>query len=189
MVCIARFEKPYYSDPVHTAEQAKIAAAKTYKWRRAHETKPSFAIQPIITLPEPVATPEPTKSEPIWPANQQWFYDDRHYKLPPRFVHHIKSLVCLEFSASVTAINSTSRLRSIVIPRHISIYLCCELTFKSLSELGRLFDRDHTTIIAAIRRTKKRMHQDAYLCRLIVDLQDRIEQELENWRNGHSQMV
>ena len=184
MVCIARFEKPYYSDPVHTAEQAKVAASNAYKWRRAHETKPSLVIQPITSLPEPVAAPEPPNPEP---PNWDWLYVDHSFnragKWPTKFVNRIKSLVSMEFHTSVEKLESPSRLNSIVIPRHIAIYLCKMLTLKSTPEIARKFGgRDHTTILHAVKQTICRMQKDAYLCQQIIELEQRLNYDLMQWR-------
>lgn len=51
-------------------------------------------------------------------------------------------------------------------PRHIAMYLCTILTIRSLPEIGRAFNRDHTTIlhardkIARMRRTNAELNAE-----------------------------
>lgn len=48
-----------------------------------------------------------------------------------------------------------SDLREFAWERQVAMYLCRELTGKSLPVIGRLFDRDHTTVIHACRHVAK----------------------------------
>jgi chromosomal replication initiator protein len=56
---------------------------------------------------------------------------------------------------------SARRTKAIVRPRHVAMYLSRALTPRTLPEIGRRFgDRDHTTVLAAIRRIEGLMAQD-----------------------------
>lgn len=56
---------------------------------------------------------------------------------------------------------SAVRRYEIAHPRQVAIYLACELTFKSYSEIGRRFGgRDHTTVIHARKAVAKRIAKD-----------------------------
>ena len=46
---------------------------------------------------------------------------------------------------------SKRRERSVARPRQIAMYLAKHLTTKSLPDIGRAFDRDHTTVIHAVK--------------------------------------
>lgn len=59
---------------------------------------------------------------------------------------------------------SGRRNRSIVRPRQIGMYLCKQLTARSLPEIGRRFgNRDHTTVLHAIRKIEQLMTDDAQM--------------------------
>ena len=55
------------------------------------------------------------------------------------------------FMVKIADLKSTRRDRSIARPRQIAMYLAKELTSKSLPEIGSAFERDHTTIMHAIK--------------------------------------
>ncbi|XSG81542.1 MAG: chromosomal replication initiator protein DnaA [Methyloligella sp. ZOD6] len=59
---------------------------------------------------------------------------------------------------------SGRRNRSIVRPRQIGMYLCKQLTSRSLPEIGRRFgNRDHTTVLHAIRKIEQLMSDDVQM--------------------------
>jgi chromosomal replication initiator protein len=72
---------------------------------------------------------------------------------------------------------SCRRNRSIVRPRQIGMYLAKLLTARSLPEIGRRFgNRDHTTVLHAIRKVEQLMKDDTQL-REEVDLLKRLLRE------------
>ena len=76
---------------------------------------------------------------------------------PPDKGPHRPMRRILEAVADVSGVSeffllSSRRSRALARPRHIAMYLCCERTRFSLPEIGRFFDRDHTSVMHA-RRT------------------------------------
>lgn len=68
-------------------------------------------------------------------------------------VDGIKRVVCRHFGISHNDMISPRRDHKVQRPRMVAIFLSRELTARSLPEIGRKFGgRDHSTIIAAIRR-------------------------------------
>jgi len=59
----------------------------------------------------------------------------------------IQKLVAEEFNLSLHDLKGKKRSKGIVMPRHISMYLCRELTDYSQGEIGDAFGRDHSTVI------------------------------------------
>ena len=51
----------------------------------------------------------------------------------------------------------------IIRPRHIAMYLSREMTTKSLPQIGRAFNRDHTTVLAAVRKIERLRREDPAL--------------------------
>ena len=104
-------------------------------------------------------------------------------KFPYRFIKKVKKIVAKEFGIDVIDIDAGRRNHTYVVPRHVAIYLCKTLTLKSTPQLGEEFgDRDHTTVMHAIKATERRMRENKELCETIVDLLTRLEVGLAEWR-------
>lgn len=72
-------------------------------------------------------------------------------------VDHIKAIVARHFKISVLSLESAARTKEMIKPRFMAIALCKELTKLSLPQIARRFgNRDHTTILHAIREVKRR---------------------------------
>lgn len=69
---------------------------------------------------------------------------------------------------------SQRRMREVVRPRQIAMYLARELTPRSLPEIGRSFGgRDHTTVLHAIRTIGRLREIDADLDSDVRELEER----------------
>lgn len=94
----------------------------------------------------PVPTPAPTLSCP---------HCGRARPIPDGPLMKIKLTVCDRFSVNYADLLSARRTKNIIIPRQVAMYLCKELTPSSLPAIGRAFsDRDHTTVLHAVRKIK-----------------------------------
>ncbi|KAF0218397.1 MAG: chromosomal replication initiator [Geobacteraceae bacterium] len=73
----------------------------------------------------------------------------------------IQKFVADHFKIKVTELKSEKRLKTLVVPRQIAIYLCRELTKASYPEIGEKFGgKDHSTIIHSVKKIDKQMTQD-----------------------------
>ncbi len=76
-------------------------------------------------------------------------------------VDAIKQEVAAEFGMKPNDLRSKRRVKSIVLPRHIAIYVTRKLSDLSLSFIGQEFGgKDHTTVINSIRKAEKLMADD-----------------------------
>lgn len=67
-------------------------------------------------------------------------------------VSEIQAEVACHFGLTVADLLSERRSRRFARPRQFAMYLCRELTNKSLPEIGRRFgSRDHTTVMHAMK--------------------------------------
>jgi hypothetical protein len=74
----------------------------------------------------------------------------------------IAETVCTTYDVKMLDLYSARRDRPIILPRHMSWALARHLTPKSFPEIGRLMGgRDHTTVIAGIRKIEQAMETDA----------------------------
>lgn len=81
------------------------------------------------------------------------------------------------FNISVDDLKSPSRTRNLTTPRHISMYLCREMTDYSLPKIAELFNRrDHTTVINAIKNVEQQMAEKQSLYTQVSELTSRIRQ-------------
>ena len=79
-------------------------------------------------------------------------------------IEDILRLVSRHYGVSKSDILSPRRHRSVVWPRQIGMYLSKQLTTRSLPEIGRRFgDRDHTTVLHAIRKIDGEIANDSRL--------------------------
>lgn len=75
----------------------------------------------------------------------------------------IKKIVSDHFNVSIELLESRTRVREIAIARQFSMALTKKFTFLSLSSIGKLYNRDHTTVIHALQcvsdmRDTQRVH-------------------------------
>ena len=80
-------------------------------------------------------------------------------------VDEIQKKVAHHFNIKISDMFSARRSRQIARPRQIAMYLAKNLTSMSYPEIGKRFgNRDHTTIMHAVRKVEELMEQDAGLC-------------------------
>jgi len=89
----------------------------------------------------------------------------------PIRIEDIIKTVSRHFGVSKPDILSQRRHRSVVWPRQIGMYLAKQLTARSLPEIGRRFgNRDHTTVLHAIRKIESALDSNQRLRDEIDDL-------------------
>ena len=80
------------------------------------------------------------------------------------------------FNVSVGDLKKTRRSKSLILPRHIIMYLIRKFTDLSLPEIGGIMGaKHHTTVLYAIKKLKNKLNQDNQLKNTI----DTITQEIE----------
>ena len=67
-------------------------------------------------------------------------------------VAQIQRAVCRFYDVSFRELISHRKTADVVRPRQIAMMLAKELTIHSFPEIGRRFDRDHTTVLYAVRK-------------------------------------
>ena len=81
-------------------------------------------------------------------------------------ITNIKSVVADHYGITIKDMDSAKRSRNLVVPRQIAMYLCKEMTDKSLPQIGKEFGgRDHTTVLHACKKISSN----------ILELQDTID--------------
>jgi hypothetical protein len=103
---------------------------------------------------------------------------------PMLIVAHIQATVAAYYRIDVRYMKSAQRGFDVSHPRQVAMYLAAELTEKSLPSIGRCFNRDHTTVIYAIRAVRARMAADPELAMDVGYLKGRLA---PNPQDIHSQ--
>ncbi|MGO3325650.1 chromosomal replication initiator protein DnaA [Gordonia sp. (in: high G+C Gram-positive bacteria)] len=80
------------------------------------------------------------------------------------------------FDISVEDLRGPSKMRPVTQARQISMYLCRELTDLSLPKIGEAFDRDHTTVMYAVKKINKEMPERRKVYDHVQELTARIKQ-------------
>lgn len=95
-------------------------------------------------------------------------------KIVPPSVAKIQKVVAAHFNVNVHCILCHSRFPVAIRPRHIAIYLSNVLTSRSLSDIGRQFGRDHTSIMHAVRKMTQAIETDNVLADEIAAIKERL---------------
>ncbi len=76
-------------------------------------------------------------------------------------VEKIQKKVAEYFQIKVIELKSSKRLKNIVFPRQVAMYICRNMTNLSYPEIGSKFGgKDHSTIIHAIKKIERMMKED-----------------------------
>ncbi|BBK29367.1 chromosomal replication initiator protein [Stella humosa] len=79
-------------------------------------------------------------------------------------IEEIQKRVAEHFSIRMADMHSARRARAVARPRQVAMYLCKQLTPRSLPEIGRKFGgRDHTTVMHAVRKIEELRASDPNL--------------------------
>lgn len=90
-------------------------------------------------------------------------------------ITHIQAVVAAHYGLSLLEMQSRRAAWSVSHPRQEAMYLARELTGQSLPEIGRRFgDRDHTTVMFAIRQVKHRISVDTEVAENIGIMREKV---------------
>ncbi len=106
---------------------------------------------------------------------QMWFWDLVQEIRPaaPTPLVTVKSIMAAtQRFYGITRVDMTCnrRTKELVIPRQVAMYLCKTLTLKSLPEIGRWFNRDHTTVLHGIRKIERLREIDPLLSADVAEI-------------------
>ena len=87
----------------------------------------------------------------------------------------IAEVVALEFGTDMVALASRRQDAGVSLPRKVAMYLCRELTPESHEKIGKLFNRDYSSVIAAVLSLQKQMEKDDSLARRVQDIRYLLE--------------
>ncbi len=89
-------------------------------------------------------------------------------------IWHVAVIVAEDYGTSLAQMRGASRRSEDVRPRQVAMFLARRLTGQSLPAIGRYFNKDHTTVMHAVRVVTEEASQDHVLAGRLHDLAERI---------------
>ncbi|BDP40032.1 chromosomal replication initiator protein DnaA [Deinococcus aetherius] len=83
--------------------------------------------------------------------------------------------VASHFNLPPDVIRGSGRVREVVVPRQVAMYLVRELTSHSLPEIGQFFGRDHSTVMHAVSKVTEQLGKDEELTAALDTLRRQIK--------------
>ena len=91
-------------------------------------------------------------------------------------IEEIQKRVAEHYNIRLADMHSARRARAVARPRQVAMWLCKQLTPRSLPEIGRKFGgRDHTTVMHAVRKVEELLVSDRSLAEDIELLRRMLE--------------
>jgi len=151
------------------------------RWKRMGMSKTTVAtvvIKPIEIAPPPVVeapkiveVPSTKKTKQIVYKNQYGEYPHVPYKPITR---QVVQVICDFFNVSEIDLLADRRCADLIYPRHLAFYLCKSCSTQSLTQIGRSFQRDHTTILSGIRKIERLVVDNHKVAHDILLLRNRL---------------
>lgn len=143
-----------FETTLHAERKARLARFEAAAVR--HNT--------IQFVEPPAPRPTATSIPPLPPISNEQI-KEAHSMIERQWVNQVEIIqraVLAKFPGITLAdMKSQSRGAKCVAPRHLAMFLCKEMTDKSLPDIGRRFGgRDHTTVLNAINRITARLLDD-----------------------------
>jgi len=92
-------------------------------------------------------------------------------------IEDIQKLVANNFNVKISDLKSPKRLKTLVLPRQVAMYLSRQLTNESFPEIGKKFGgKDHSTIIHAIKKIEQLLESDIQLRSVVNNLKKSLTQ-------------
>jgi hypothetical protein len=99
------------------------------------------------------------EAKPGWTPPSSGFHIGADVPAPT--ARTIQHAVCAYYGVTLQDLLSPRRHAEIMRPRQVAVWLCRTMTALSMPKIGQLFgDRDHTTILAAIRKVAEQLPLD-----------------------------
>jgi chromosomal replication initiation ATPase DnaA len=154
----------------HIERQRRLGKIAPASVQRAIALAPSLVPQ---SQPEPEPLVSAAQARTITALQQQvaqlsaqlkaLLREDETPLAVPRQIKPVIRTVAKYYGVSLTDLLSCRRNRSVARPRHVAMYLAERLTRHSLPAIGRILDRDHSTIMHGCRKIATLRLEDAKL--------------------------
>lgn len=89
----------------------------------------------------------------------------------------IRNFIAGQFKVTINDLRSKSRKKTIAFPRQISMYLARKYTRQPLADIGRAFNRDHSTVVHSVRVITEQIARNGSIRGQIELISDRLKKE------------
>lgn len=90
-------------------------------------------------------------------------------------IDNIQEVTAKFFDTSLSDLKSDKRLKNLVLPRHIAMFLSKKLTNKSYPDIAKKFcNKNHATVMHACKKISSIIESDAEISRIIFDIEKNI---------------
>ncbi|MCK5230518.1 MAG: chromosomal replication initiator protein DnaA, partial [Desulfobulbaceae bacterium] len=89
----------------------------------------------------------------------------------------IRDFVADQFKVSVSDLQSKSRKKTISFPRQVSMYLARKYTKEGLDNIGRAFNRDHSTVVHSVRKITEQMSRNSNIRSQVEFLNSKLKKQ------------
>ena len=93
-------------------------------------------------------------------------------------VKKVATEVCQKFNVTFDRLTMKCRENAVAVPRQVVFYIARELSDIRLTELGRIFHKDHGTVLYGHRSVKERMTVDRDFAETVEQLMQSCRQRL-----------
>jgi chromosomal replication initiation ATPase DnaA len=97
----------------------------------------------------------------------------------PKKLRAIQETVASAYHVPVLAMTSKSRTASLVLPRHVAIFLIRELTTSSLEQIAQAFNRQHSCVPHAVNSITSRVATDKQIAAKVASLREQCKGRIE----------
>ena len=106
------------------------------------------------------------------PSSKFWFWIEDNPA--PVKIEDVKRVICEHFNISGGELLTHRRDHDLVHPRHLGMYLAKSLCRRSFLEIGRRFDRNHTTVQFACRKISRLVKTDRETVRELAQIREKL---------------
>ena len=90
----------------------------------------------------------------------------------------IQAIVCEHYSITFDAMMCNTHMRRFVWPRQIAMAVARNMTSNSTTQIGRAFERDHTTVVSGCRVVEERMAANPHLREELREIMAKVREAL-----------
>ena len=92
----------------------------------------------------------------------------------PADIDSIQRETARYYKVSVDDLRQDRRHKALAHARQVAMYLCRKLTKSSFPEIGQRFNKDHSTVISAVRKVEKQREADATVRRELDEIEGKL---------------
>jgi chromosomal replication initiator protein len=131
----------------------------------------TIGIRPLLGAIERLRTAGKKSATPLIASKVRDLLADPHSGRPDSPLDRITAKVCETFRVKPKDLTGDSRLRPVLVPRQVAMYLAREVAKLPLAKIGQHFGgRDHTTVRNAVGKIAEALASDAKLATTVREL-------------------